>query len=1537
MSEAFPSDFHPAIIEWFRKKFGEPTQPQKQGWPLISQGLNTLILAPTGSGKTLAAFLAGINRVLCDLETGSGPGKGVEILYISPLKALNYDIEKNLSEPLREIQETARAIGRPLPEITTGVRTGDTPANERRKMIKKPPHILITTPESLHIMLTSSARQMLETVRYLIVDEIHSLSPNKRGVFLSILLERLEEICRTSPVRIGLSATQKPLSEVASFLGGFDDTGNPRPVEIIDTGVRRKVDLKVVCTCDDLRKPEECSVWPSIFRRLLDLVQSHRSTIIFANTRRVVEKLTIGINDLASEEIVQPHHGSVSAVMRRRIEAALKNGSLKGVVATGTLELGIDMGAVELVCQVESPKEVSRGLQRVGRAGHVHTAVSKGRIVVKTNPDLAETVSIAQGMLEGDVEPISVPKNCLDVLAQQIVAMAALDGTLWTDVYQTMKRTYSFHELPEEAFNLTLQMVSGRYPSKAFKDLRPRVSLDRVSGKISPLPGSQRLVISNGGAIPDTGEYGVYLAEANIKIGELDEEFVYESREGDTFSLGTNNWKIVKIDANKVLVKHGSPMQVRMPFWRGENVPRSAGTGRRMGAMLREIEERGDEAEKWILDNFPVDIRSAQNLCHFAKVQSGLAAESGERRAQSPDDEKAEGRERRAESPDDKTRVSAPAEPASAAGHRSNKNSRNSGLPTDKRIVLESFLDDLGGRRLALLSVFGGRIHQALRIAISALMKRELGVIPETISGDNGVLYRVPDSDAQPPYDLLRMLTPDLAYDLITNELPDTPLFGLRFRQNAARALLLPGAGPGKRTPLWLQRLKAKDLLQIAKSFDGFPIVVETFRECLRDYLDLEELNKILQQIQSGEIKVSIVERQTPSPLVATMLFDFQMIYQYEWDQPKSSGKRRSTPVERRLVDELVDGKLGKSLDERAITDLDNRLQGIGEHSRARTAEELYETVRRLGDIPEDNAAERCMEPEFIDALLEEGRLVKVTLGTQQSSIDGAGFEIPPQHKLVACDHLDEYLQAVSGDKTAIENILDRHISNRAIINPLEIVSSYGFPAEIVENMVKEMANEGALVEIPPAPDSTEQRWTSPENLESIYRRTLAVQKLEAKPASAEKYSEFLTRWQHLHPEHKLRGQEGVRSALRQLEAAWLPYSVWEPDILARRIIDFHADQIDNVCLSAEFIWTGQSSGSDKPGAVAFLAREGLPALYPLLHDSQIDRIDDSQREAVRCSLRERGASFVIDLVLETGLDSRIVQRILWEMIWSGEVTHDYFKILRSGKPPAVSLPESSPNSGRAADRKQFYRTRSRIARSFSHPPERNPGRWVLLQSLSGQHLDEYESLEIYARVLLERYGVVARDLVKRAGEPDVFWNELYQIYQRMELSGEIERGYFVDGLAGAQFGLPEAIDDLLGRTRTGWMKPSGDKHTILINSCDPAYLFSASGPFDIGFGRCNRLPSNYAILVDGVPTVTVELGSKTLKARDDLEPESLSLSLAALPGLVDSPWPIRPYRKVELTTFNNGSIFGSPIEKMLHEVGFEEESNSLVLRSAVV
>ncbi|MDH7602144.1 MAG: DEAD/DEAH box helicase [Armatimonadota bacterium] len=1476
VSCALPSEFHPIITEWFSARFSEPTEPQRLGWPLIGQGKHTLILAPTGSGKTLAAFLAAINRVLIDLEKGAAPEQGVEIVYISPLKALSYDIERNLNQPLKEMQDTAARKGWSIPEIKIAVRTGDTPSEERRRMIKRPPHILITTPESLHIILTSSARTVLQTVRYVIVDEIHSLSPNKRGVFLSVLLERLENLCSASPVRIGLSATQKPLEETARFLGGFDDRGKPRPVEIVDAGIRRDIDLKVIAPCDDLRHPEAGSVWPSICETLLRMIRSHKSTIIFANTRRAVERLTIGINELAGEELVKPHHGSVSPEIRRRTEEELKAGALRGVVATGTLELGIDMGSVDLVCQVESPKEVSRGLQRVGRAGHAYKGKSKGRIIPKTCADLAESAAAASAMMECDIEPTRVPKNCLDILAQQIVAMAAVEGTTVSEVFATVRRTYAFHELTEEAFNLTLELVSGRYPSRLFRDLRPRISLDRATGRISPLPGTQRLVITNGGAIPDTGEYPVYLAGTDVRLGELDEEFVYESREGDVFSLGTNNWKIVRIDADRVWVTFATSNQARMPFWRGESVPRSAAVGKRMGALFRAIEECPDNLGKHLMEQFYTDERAAQNLVRFVNAQMASVGAAG--------------------------------------------------LPTDRRIVLETFKDEIGSTRLAVLSIFGGRVHQALRIAIAALVKHHTGVEPESVSGDNGILFRLPDCEIPAPDRLFLELTPERAQQLILTDLPNTALFGLRFRQNAARALLLPAGRPGTRTPLWLQRLKAKDLLAVARKLDRFPIVAETYRECLQDYLRIDELCDILAKVQQGEIELSIVDRQTPSPFASAMLLDFQAVYQYEWDEPKATANASPSHKELGLIAELAGGRVDKALDEHIIRELDSRLLGVNARGRVGTAEELYELVRRLGDVAEEELELWAVDKQLLEPLLEEGRLVRITLPSA---------ELP--ERVIADDLLEDYIRLARSEASEgdIRELLERHMTSRAVVIPTRIASRYGLLESTVQKVVDEMALGGELVEIRPDPQSGYRRWMSPMNLEIVYRRSLAAAKSRAELVSPERFSEFLVRWQHLHPATRVEGVEGLRTVLAQLEGVWAPFSVWQPDILGRRMSDFKPEYVDNLCLSAEFVWVGRSSSTDKAGDVVFLTRRGLSALQlPGSRPDEIPCLSPEAQQVLDC-LERRGALFLMDIVVETRLESRVVQRALWELVWAGEVTYDHFGMVQALKPPEATV---DVNASRRRDKRVYYRARARIARTFVSSPQPTPGRWTAIKSIPHYEFDDDERTEICARVLLERYGVVSKELAQRPGEIEASWAQLYRTYQRMELAGEIERGYFVEGLSGAQFALPEAVDELhrtqaeSSSTGTSASEPT----PILINTCDPACLFSTSGPFDTGFGKPNRLPSNYMVLLDGAPAVTVELGSGTIRVHPNLSMNDLETALRSLVHLVDNPWPIRPYRKVELTRFGDEPILGSPVEPILRSVGFERELRSLTLRSLI-
>jgi ATP-dependent Lhr-like helicase len=820
--------FHPATARWFRSALGEPTPPQALGWPPIRAGENTLVLAPTGSGKTLAAFLAGLDRLLREGLEGA-LRKGVSVLYISPLKALNYDIERNLRLPLEGIASEARAMGLEPPDIRTGVRTGDTPSRERAAMAKRPPHILITTPESLNLILCSRAHAMLAGVRQVIVDEIHSLLPNKRGAFLSVLLERLEDLTGGGFSRVGLSATVRDPEEAARFLGGYGSGGSPRPVRIVDVGAVRKLDLTVDTAVPDFRSVEPGDIWASLQRKLLREVERRRSTIIFANTRGAVERLSRELNELAGERLVEPHHGSISATRRRETEERLKRGELRAVVATGSLELGIDMGAVELVCQVGSPKSVASGLQRVGRAGHLAGAESAGRIFALSPVDLLECAALAAGMLRGEVEPARIVHNPLDVLAQQIAAMCVHGPVRAEDILRTVRRSACFHDLPTEAFRRTLEMTAGRMGH----GLPARVALDRVNDRILPLPGTLRSVVA-GGVIPDTGQFPVYLSGTRASIGELDEEFVFEAREGDAFRLGVSTWRIEKIEADRIFVHPAPGSPAKAPFWRGEQVSRPPSTGEAIGRLLAEAEmlETVEEISGFILRRTPCTDDAARNLAEFIFRQREKGA-----------------------------------------------------LPTHRRVVAEFYRDAIGEGRMAVITPFGSRVHQALRIALTELLLEETGAAPESMAGDEGVLMRLPSEDCAPAA-LLRKLTPGRFRELLGRGLLRSPMFGLRFRQNAARALLMPPRQPGRRSPLWLQRLKAKDLLQIARRIPDFPVVEETIRECLEEQMDAGLTERILAGIQDGEVELREVSTATPSPFASALEFQLQMEFMYVWDRP---------------------------------------------------------------------------------------------------------------------------------------------------------------------------------------------------------------------------------------------------------------------------------------------------------------------------------------------------------------------------------------------------------------------------------------------------------------------------------------------------------------------------------------------------------------------------------------------------------------------------------------------------------------------------
>jgi ATP-dependent Lhr-like helicase len=912
--------FLPPIREWFRTTLGQPTPPQRLGWPAIAAGQNTLILAPTGSGKTLAAFLACLDH-LWRQETpgsaGASPSRGVRILYISPLKALNNDIHRNLQVPLEGVTETARRLCQPLPALEAAVRTGDTTTAERQRLVRRPPHVLITTPESLHLLLTSRARDTLRGISHCIIDEIHALCSSKRGVFLALLLERLEAIQRSrSFVRIGLSATQRPLEEVARFLGGSTLTPEgqlmPRPVTLVDAGLRKDLDLQVVNPVEMFGPLPERSVWPSIYRLLADQIRQHRSTIVFANDRRSVERITAFLNE--DGDLARAHHGSVSLEVRQQIESALKEGRLPAVVATASLEMGIDMGAVDLVCQVASPGNVARGLQRVGRAGHLVGQRSKGRLIPRMQADLLEQAVLTREMAAGRVEEVRVPINCLDVLAQQLVAMTAMDDWRIGDLYSLVRRAYPYRDLSPQAFEAVLEMISGRYRFRAqaeaeaeapsrpgtLEALQPRVSWDRVHHCLRALPGSQQTALINGGTIPDTGQYAAYTTN-NLRIGELDEEFIYERRVGDVFLLGTSAWRVERIESDRVIVSAatGEPTAL-VPFWRGEAGGRSYDLGMAIGAFLRELAGRLDNSDchNWLRQDFFLDPNAARSLTYHVRRQ------------------------------------------LLSAGC----------LPTDRTVLIEASRDQLGDWQVILLSPRGNRLHLSLRLALEGLLRQRLGYHPQCLHHNDGILVRFTDTD-EPVLDLLAGLTPDNVEELILNELAESALFALRFRQNAARALLLPRGQAGKRAPLWLQRLRGRDLLQVCRRHPDFPIVIETFRECLHDHLDLPRLRQLLEDIRESRVEVVTRRADVPSPFAGTLLFSFTAAFMYQYDrvEPDTAGSpgRR---LDQELLEQLVaPERQGHLLDPRAIHQVERRLRGLGQPPRSAT--EMAEWLRRLGDL----------------------------------------------------------------------------------------------------------------------------------------------------------------------------------------------------------------------------------------------------------------------------------------------------------------------------------------------------------------------------------------------------------------------------------------------------------------------------------------------------------------------------------------------------------------------------------------------------------
>lgn len=1420
MSEALQA-FHPASARWFQQKIGVPTPPQELGWPEIQAGNNCLILSPTGSGKTLAAFLAGIDGLLRADLAGDKP-KGVQILYISPLKALNYDIERNLRVPLMGITETAAAMGLAPAEITVGVRTGDTPSRERAKMARRPPQILITTPESLNLILTSRAASMLKNVRQVIVDEIHSLAPNKRGAFLSVLLERLEEVTNVSPTRIGLSATQRPLEEAARFLGGYDANGSPRPVSIVDAKMRKSLDVTVTAALPDFSQMRTGELWANVEEKLLEQIKSHHSTIVFANNRRAVERLTVNLNERTDSKLVEPHHGSISPAHRKETEGRLKRGVLKGVIATSTLELGIDMGAVDLVCQVQSPKTVSSGLQRVGRAGHLFSQSSQGVIITTSHTDLLEATVIGKNMLEGRVEAMHIVLNPLDVLAQQVVAMTAHGPIMTSRILNTLRRSACFARLPEEAFWRTVEMVSGRLG----KDFDARVSLDRIKGQLQPLPGTLRSVVTSGGVIPDTGQFPVMISGTRLRVGELDEEFVWEAREGEAFRLGTSLWRIDSIEADRIFVSPTAGVPAKLPFWRGELVQRDAGLGQDIGIFLDKAEQLQDHEDitRWIISTTPANHMAAENLANFIIRQRD-----------------------------------------------------NSALPTHKRVVVESFSDALGEGRLAVITPYGARVHQALRIALLELIRDEMGTTSESMANDDGVLIHTPKEMSISGTGLMRKLTPDRFLALLDRGLTQSPLFGLRFRQNAARALLLPGARPGKRNPLWLQRLKAKDLLQIARTIPGFPIVAETARECKDEYLDTERTLDLLTGLQSGEVELAESSPAIPSPFASSMEFLFNAEFMYVWDRPIGQAAKDATPQDVAMTTLIEAGK--KGIDPEAIDRLRDGAQFTSENSRARTATELSEVIRRLGGLTTEEAVARsqCQDTSLLNELITDGRV--------------EAFDIAGEQRWTLAEDIEQW-RAAACDPEAYESfwrcLADRYIANCPGVRPEDFAARYGLSPGMARRAFQEIGAQGKAV------CSSGGAWIPTDMIEAARRITLAIRRQESHPVSLSAFQAFLFAWQHCLPDNTLPGPAALTEIVQQLTGFSAPAEIWEPEIFSRRLKDYNPIWLDTALSSGQIVWRGLP-GLGKPGSLTFAPRV-LSRVTTWREPNQPARYNYLE-QAILHYLRANGASFLVDIGLGLHEDTRAIEASLYKLIWMGDVTCDSYEPVRKKHPP-VNL--------KAALERTHGAPRHRLQQMKRYRPAVNPnptGRWSAIPDVNaGSGLDE-DSTDMAARLLLERYGVITRDIAARAGLP-VSWPSLYKALEQMELSGEIERGWYIRELGGAQFALKEAAQSLRQTKR----KPG---QQILLNTCDPAIV--TEGPW-------SPRASNYIVFQGGTPMLLVESAAKRLRPLGS-ETQALT-SVASLVSL----------RRLDVLYWGETEVSGTAIEAELRARGFERTPKGLTL-----
>ncbi len=1555
---------------WFAAAFPGPTPAQQGAWRAASEGEHALVVAPTGSGKTLAAFLWALDRIAVEQAGRAGAGgpppdprTRCRVLYVSPLKALAVDVERNLRSPLTGIRLAAQRLGAPVPDVTVGVRSGDTPADERRALATRPPDILITTPESLFLLLTSRARESLTGVTTVILDEVHAVAGTKRGAHLAVSLERLDALLERPAQRIGLSATVRPTDEVARFLTGG------RPARVVDPPSQKRWDIRVEVPVPDMgalggapgggasaemlgsaptgggpRLPDVAgaaavdlpegfagsaagdgrrpTIWPHVESRVLDLVAQHRSTLVFANSRRLSERFTARLNEAWAERleltaadasdpparfpaeavgqsgvatpppvtIARAHHGSVSKEQRAIIEEDLKAGRLPAVVATSSLELGIDMGAIDVVVQVESPPSVAGGLQRIGRAGHQVGAVSRGVIFPKYRGDLVQAAVVTERMLAGAIESISVPANPLDVLAQQVVAMVAMDDWTVAELLAALRRTAPFAGLTRGALDAVLDMLAGRYPSTDFAELRPRLVWDRVTDTLSARPGAQRLAVTSGGTIPDRGLFGVFLASGDAggskpgrRVGELDEEMVYESRVGDVITLGASSWRIEDITRDQVLVSPAPGQPGRLPFWHGDAPGRPVELGRAVGEFLRTVSRAQDSAARERLAAAGLDAWAADNLLAYVREQKEATAR----------------------------------------------------VPDDRTIVVERFRDELGDWRVCVHSPFGSPVHAPWGLVVAARFRERHGVDVQVMHGDDGLVLRLPDVDvsawgldgdgaaASPAAraagpdagrdwaDLVDLLVPaaDDVEDLVTAEVGGSALFASRFRECAARALLLPRRDPGRRQPLWQQRQRAASLLQVAARYPTFPVVLETVREVLQDVFDVPGLVGLLRDIESRTVSVVEVSTPVPSPFARSLMFGYVAQFLYEGDSPLAERRAAALSLDPQLLAELLGRGEGASLrdllDPEALdrTEADHQL--LSEERRVRDAEGVADALRRLGPLTVAQVRARSTAPDeaedWLASLASTRRAIRVRIGGDDTwaAVEDAGRLRDALGTALPVGLPDAFTEPVPDP---LGDLLARFARTRGPFTAAEAAVRFGLGVAVVTSALQRLAGSGRVTEgefrpLPSGGTTGHREFCDAEVLRVLRRRSLAALRKEVEPVTGRDLARFLPAWQHVGPvsggsaDGRLRGGDGVVRAVEQLAGAVLPASAVETLVLPARVAGYASALLDELTSAGEVIWRGHGALAGDDGWVSLHLAD--TATLTLAATDLDTPAPEGLAALVLEVLTGGGAYFfraLVDAVSRAGgtavRDDELAAAV-WDLVWAGLVTNDTLAPLR-----VLTGGRATHRTPRAPRARTARRGVLAAARYGGAPPARPTlpsrtgpptmaGRWSLVPTT---HPDPTVRAAAYAEVLLDRYGVVTRGAVT-AEEATGGFAAVYRVLSGFEDAGRVRRGYFVEHLGAAQFATPGAVDRLraaAGDAATGTVDRDGPLRGLVLAATDPANPYGAALPWPEGPGRPGRRAGALVVLVDGLLSLYLERGGRSVLSFTE-DPAVLAAGASAL------------------------------------------------------